>query len=101
MKKTPLYEKHVALGGRIVDFLGWALPVQYSGIVEEHLAVRSAAGLFDVSHMGEIEVKGKDALNFINYIVTNDVSRLVPGKIMYSPMCYEHGGVVDDIDIHA
>ena len=100
MKKTPLYEKHVALGGRIVDFLGWALPVQYSGIVEEHLAVRSAAGLFDVSHMGEIEVKGKDALNFINYIVTNDVSRLVPGKIMYSPMCYEHGGVVDDILIY-
>lgn len=100
MRKTPLYEKHVALGGRVVDFFGWALPVQYSGIVEEHLATRKAAGLFDVSHMGEITVEGKDALKFINYLVTNDVTKLVPGKVMYSPMCYEHGGVVDDLLIY-
>ncbi len=100
MRKTPLYEKHVALGGRIVDFSGWALPVQYSGIVEEHLATRNAAGLFDVSHMGEITVEGKDASKFINYLVTNDVAKLVPEKVMYSPMCYEHGGVVDDLLIY-
>ena len=100
MRKTPLYEKHVALGGRIVDFSGWALPVQYSGIVEEHLATRNAAGLFDVSHMGEITVEGKDASKFINYLVTNDVTKLVPEKVMYSPMCYEHGGVVDDLLIY-
>jgi len=100
MRKTPLYDKHVALGGRIVDFSGWALPVQYSGIVEEHLATRNAAGLFDVSHMGEITVEGKDALKFIDYLITNDVTKLVPQKVMYSPMCYEHGGAVDDLLIY-
>ncbi len=100
MKHTPLYEEHVKLGGRIIDFGGWALPVQYTGIVEEHEHVRSAAGLFDVSHMGEITVKGKDAQSFIQHLVTNDISKAVDGQAVYSPMCYPDGGVVDDLLVY-
>ncbi|MCL2817299.1 MAG: glycine cleavage system aminomethyltransferase GcvT, partial [Clostridiales bacterium] len=73
MKKTALFDQHVALGGKIIDFGGWALPVQFSGIIEEHLAVRQRAGLFDVSHMGEILVEGPDAQGFVEYLVTADV----------------------------
>lgn len=100
MKKTPLYQKHLDHGGRVIDFSGWALPVQYSGIVEEHKAVREAAGLFDVSHMGEISVTGPGAAEFVYRLVVNDTSRMKPGKVMYTPMCYETGGVVDDLLVY-
>ena len=99
MKKTPLYDVHIALKGKVIDFGGWALPVQYSGIVAEHTAVREAAGLFDVSHMGEILVEGPDALTFINRIVTNDIRGKADGQIIYSPMCHPHGGTVDDLQV--
>jgi len=100
LKKTPLYEEHVRLGAKMVDFGGWAMPVQYSGIIEEHNAVRSQAGLFDVSHMGEIEVQGPEALSFLQKLVTNDVARMVPGQCQYNLMCYANGGVVDDLLIY-
>lgn len=100
LRKTPLYEAHVKAGGRIVDFGGWALPVQYSGILEEHRAVREKAGLFDVSHMGEVHLTGPDALPFIQRLVTNDCSKMQVRQIVYSPMCYPDGGVVDDILIY-
>ena len=100
LKKTPLYETHIALGGRMVDFGGWALPVQYSSIVEEHKAVRERVGLFDVSHMGEVMVEGKDAFEFIQRLVTNDITSMTPGRVRYSPVCYEDGGTVDDILVY-
>lgn len=100
MKKTPLYEKHNELGGKIIDFGGWALPVQYTGIIEEHEQVRKAAGLFDVSHMGEIIVKGQDAEIFIQNLVTNNIIGAKEHRIIYSPMCYSDGGVVDDLLIY-
>lgn len=100
VKYTPLYEEHVHSDGKIIDFAGWALPVQYSGIVEEHEAVRHNAGLFDVSHMGEITVKGPDAEKFVHYLVTNHVLNLENGKVLYTFMCYEHGGVVDDLLVY-
>lgn len=100
LKRTPLYEIHSKYKGKIIDFAGWELPVQYEGIIQEHETVRNAAGLFDVSHMGEIEVKGKDALRCLQYLVTNDVSKLEKNGVMYSFMCYEDGGVVDDILIY-
>ena len=100
MKTTPLYEKHLELKGKIIDFGGWALPVEYSGILSEHEAVRTAAGLFDVSHMGEITVKGEDAEKFIQFIVTNDISVLTDNQIAYTTMCYPDGGVVDDLLVY-
>lgn len=100
VKKTALYDEHVACGGKIIDFAGWALPVQYEGIIEEHEAVRNAAGMFDVSHMGEVEVIGKDAFAFVQNLVTNDVSTLEDNQILYAMMCYEHGGVVDDLLVY-
>ncbi len=100
MKKTPLYETHSELGGRIIDFGGWALPVQYAGIIEEHEQVRKAAGLFDVSHMGEIIVKGKDSEFFIQKLITNNILGVKEYRIVYSPMCYPDGGVVDDLLIY-
>ncbi len=96
-KKTPLYTKHVEHGGKIVEFGGWLLPVQYAGILEEHHIVREKVGLFDVSHMGEVMVTGPDALAFLQKLLTNDVSKTVAGQIQYSPMCYPDGGVVDDL----
>ena len=99
-RKTPLYDTHLEYGGKIVEFGGWLLPVQYTGILEEHRAVREKAGLFDVSHMGEVLVKGPDALAFLQKLVTNDVSRLTNHKIQYTPMCYPAGGVVDDLLIY-
>jgi aminomethyltransferase len=90
----------VAHGGRIVDFAGWEMPVQYKGILAEHLAVRRAAGLFDVSHMGEVDVRGPAAAKFLNHLVTNDVAKLFPGRVLYSPMCYANGGVVDDLLVY-
>jgi aminomethyltransferase len=100
VKKTPLYEKHNELGGKIIDFGGWALPVQYTGIIEEHEQVRKAAGLFDVSHMGEIIIKGQDAEIFIQNLVTNNIIGAKEHRIIYSPMCYSDGGVVDDLLIY-
>lgn len=100
LKRTPLYAFHAAHGGRLVDFAGWEMPVQYRSILEEHKAVRRTAGLFDVSHMGEVDVRGPDAARFLNHLLTNDISRLFPGRVLYSPMCYPSGGVVDDLLVY-
>jgi len=96
-KKTPLFDEHVKLKARMVDFAGWEMPVSYSGIIDEHLAVRSAAGLFDVSHMGIAEVSGDGALPFLQKITTNDASKLEPFRSQYTIICNQRGGVVDDI----
>ena len=100
MKKTPLYDKHVALGAKIIDFGGFLMPVQYEGVKAEHEAVRSAAGIFDVSHMGEFLCEGKDALALIQKITTNDASVLVPGKAQYTCMPTKDGGIVDDLLVY-
>jgi aminomethyltransferase len=99
-RRTPLYDRHVALGARIVPFAGWSMPVHYSGILDEHRAVREAAGLFDLGHMGEVDVHGPDAAPFLQYITTNDVTTLEPGEAQYSLLPNEQGGVVDDIIIY-
>ncbi|MEO0055074.1 MAG: hypothetical protein RLZZ50_1021 [Verrucomicrobiota bacterium] len=98
--RTPLRDFHAAHGARLVDFAGWEMPVQYRSILEEHKAVRRAAGLFDVSHMGEVDVRGPQALEFLEYLVTNEVARLFPGRVLYSPMCAEDGGTVDDLLVY-
>jgi len=100
LKKTPLYDAHLKLGGKMVEFGGWLMPVQYSGIIEEHQAVRTKAGLFDVSHMGEIEITGPGALAMIQNLITNDAAKLSIGQAIYSPMCYEDGGIVDDLLVY-
>ena len=100
LQRTPLRDFHAAHGGRLVDFAGWEMPVQYRSILEEHKTVRRAAGLFDVSHMGEVDVRGPEAGKFLNYLVTNDVAKLYPGRVLYSPMCYPTGGVVDDLLVY-
>ncbi len=100
LKQTPLNAAHRALGARMVDFGGWDMPVQYSGILDEHNTVRTAAGLFDVSHMGEIEVRGPEALQLVNYVTTNNAAKLAAGQVHYSGLLYEHGGFVDDILVH-
>lgn len=100
-RKTPLYECHVAAGGKIVPFAGYLLPVQYpAGVIAEHMAVRTKAGLFDVSHMGEVVYHGKDALANLNRLLTNDFTSMVDGQVRYSPMCNENGGVVDDLIVY-
>lgn len=98
--RTPLRDFHAARGGRLVDFAGWEMPVQYRSILEEHKAVRRAAGLFDVSHMGEVEVQGPQALDFLENLVTNEVARLLPGKVLYTPMCAADGGTLDDLLVY-
>lgn len=99
--KTPLYECHVRAEGKIVPFAGYLLPVQYkTGVIAEHMAVRKAAGLFDVSHMGEVILEGKDALENVQKLVANDCSAMVDGQVRYSPMCYDDGGVVDDLLVY-
>ena len=100
LQRTPLRDFHAAHGARLVDFAGWEMPVQYRSILEEHKAVRRSAGLFDVSHMGEVDVRGPEAEKFLNHLVTNDVSKLFPGRVLYSPMCYPSGGVVDDLLVY-
>lgn len=100
LKRTPLRDFHAAHGGRLVDFAGWEMPVQYRSILEEHKAVRRSAGLFDVSHMGEVDVRGPQAGQFLQHLVANDVSRLFPGRVLYTPMCYPTGGVVDDLLVY-
>ena len=97
-RRTPLYECHERAGGKIVPFAGYLLPVQYkTGVIAEHMAVRTACGLFDVSHMGEVVVKGVDALDNLQRLFTNDMSGMQNGRVRYSPMCNESGGVVDDL----
>ena len=98
--KTPLYEVHEKAGGKIVPFAGYLLPVQYEGVIAEHLAVRNAAGLFDVSHMGEITLKGKGAVATLNHLFTNDFTKMPIGKVRYTIMCYEDGGTVDDLLVY-
>lgn len=100
LRATPLAEVHRRLGARMVDFGGWEMPVYYTSILEEHHAVRRNVGLFDVSHMGEIDIRGPEALRLVNYATTNDAGRLVPGRAQYSALLYEHGGFVDDILVH-
>ena len=100
MKQTPLYGRHKELGAKMVEFGGWEMPVQYSGIVEEHHATRNAAGLFDISHMGQINVSGPDALSFLQHIATQDVATIAEGMANYSLLCYPDGGIVDDVFIY-
>ena len=101
LKKTPLNAAHRELGGKMVDFGGWDMPVQYTaGVIEEHMATRTRAGLFDVSHMGEIWVEGEDAIPFVNRLTTNDVTKLVDGQAHYSALTNENGGVVDDLLVY-
>ncbi len=97
LKRTPLFEVHQALGARIVEFGGWQMPVQYTGIADEHKAVRTAAGLFDISHMGEVIVTGPSAERFLNAVLTNDLAKLAPGQGHYTILCNEQGGVIDDL----
>ena len=97
LKKTPLNARHRSLGARMVEFGGWDMPVEYSGIVQEHMAVRTAGGLFDVSHMGQIEIAGKDALKAVQHITSNDASRLADGQVQYSALTTPEGTLVDDV----
>ena len=99
-KRTCLYDKHVALGALMSPFGGFDMPIQYSGIVDEHQAVRQACGVFDVSHMGEVLISGNDAERYVNHIFTNNVIGMPEGKILYGMMCYEDGGVVDDLLVY-
>ena len=99
-KRTCLYDKHVALGALMSPFGGFEMPIQYSGIVDEHQAVRQACGVFDVSHMGEVLITGPDAERYVNHIFTNNVAGIPDGKILYGMMCYENGGVVDDLLVY-
>jgi len=98
---TPLYDEHVRLGARMVPFAGWEMPVQYTGVIEEHNAVRQRAGMFDVSHMGRFEVHGPDAARFLRYICTWDMTRLAPGEGHYAAACNEAGGILDDVYVFA
>lgn len=99
-KKTALYDEHVRLGGKIVNYAGWLLPVQYAGLIEEHNAVRQKLGVFDVSHMGEVWVTGKDAFDFVNHLITNDLHVIEDGQVQYNIMCYDNGGAVDDLLVY-
>jgi aminomethyltransferase len=100
LRKTPLNAVHRALGAKMVDFGGWDMPVQYSGIIDEHNAVRNSVGLFDVSHMGEIEIRGPEAAKLVDFVSTNNAAKLKHGQAHYSGLLYEHGGFVDDILVH-
>lgn len=100
MKLTKFYNVHKKLGAKIVEFAGYEMPIQYSSIIAEHKAVRNSVGVFDVSHMGEVFVKGEKALDFVQYITINDASKLFPGRVQYSAMCYKDGGIVDDLLVY-
>jgi aminomethyltransferase len=99
-KRTALYEEHLKLKGKMVEFGGWDMPVQYTGLADEHETCRTKVGLFDVSHMGEVRVRGAKALDYLNHLVTNNVSKIKDGQAQYTVMCYENGGCVDDLIIH-
>src|SRR5437870_5453025 len=98
--RTPLYDWHVANGARIVDFAGWDMPVQYKSIVEEHQTVRTAAGLFDISHMGRLSFGGPDALPLIQRVYTNNAGTLKDGQVRYGLVCNDHGGIRDDVLVY-
>jgi aminomethyltransferase len=100
IRRTPFHAFHKEAGARMIDFGGWDMPVQYTGIIEEHLACRNKVGLFDVSHMGEVRFRGPHALAAVQYLVTNDVSKLADGQAMYTAMCNEQGGIVDDLIVY-
>src|SRR5438270_9787417 len=100
LKRTPLYEQHKALGGRMVEFGGWEMPVQYSSILQEHEAVRTHAGLFDVSHMGEFKVEGAQSLPFLQYLVPNDVGKLAIEQALYTQLCLPNSNTIDDLLIY-
>ena len=97
LRRTPLFECHRAAGARLVEFAGWEMPVQYQGVIQEHMAVRETCGIFDVSHMGEIETSGPGALGLLQRLLSNDVSRIPPDGAQYSVLCREDGGVLDDL----
>src|ERR1035437_3735548 len=97
LKRTSLFAAHQKLGGKLIDFGGWEMPVQYTSITNEHLAVRHAAGIFDISHMGEVTVTGSGAAAFLNSVLTNNIGQLVSGRGQYTLMCNERGGVIDDL----
>jgi len=98
--KTPLFEAHKGLGAHFIEFAGWEMPVQYTSIIEEHNAVRNSAGLFDVSHLGKIDVSGSDAMDFIQRLITNDASQLAKKQALYTLMCYESGTIIDDLLVY-
>lgn len=100
MRRTPLFQQHADLGARMVDFAGWQMPVQYSGVLDEHRAVRSAAGIFDLSHMGELIVTGVQALNGLQAVTTNDLTHLAQGQVQYTLLCRPDGGIIDDVLIY-
>ena len=100
LRRTPLYDRHVALGARMVDFGGWEMPQQYTSIRDEHFAVRKVAGLFDVSHMGRFRITGEGTDDFVQRLVTNDVSHLAEGQAQYNLMCNDDGGIVDDLVVY-
>ncbi len=100
MKKTKFYSVHEKLNAKIVEFAGYQMPIQYSSIIAEHKSVRNSVGVFDVSHMGEIFIRGEKALDFVNYITVNDASLLTNGRVQYSAMCYEDGGIIDDLLVY-
>jgi aminomethyltransferase len=97
LRRTPLFDRHVAAGAKLVDFAGWEMPVQYEGVIQEHMAVRGACGIFDVSHMGEIETSGPGALELLQRVLSNDVAKIPLGGAQYSVLCREDGGVLDDL----
>lgn len=97
LRRTPLHAEHAAAGARLVPFAGWEMPVQYEGVVAEHLAVRNACGVFDVSHMGQIETEGPEALDFLQRVLSNDVAKIAPGGAQYSVLCRDDGGILDDL----
>jgi aminomethyltransferase len=100
LKRTPLFEEHKRLGAKMIDFGGWELPVQYSGLSQEHMAVRSACGIFDVSHMGELRIRGPGSAEFLNFVTTNDCTSLSVLQAQYSALCNDHGGVIDDLVVY-
>lgn len=100
LKRTPLYDEHLKLNARMVNFANWEMPIQYSGITPEHLAVRNNCGLFDVSHMGEIFISGKDAERFVQWLITGDITKLKEKQILYTMLLYEDGGIVDDLLVY-
>lgn len=100
LKRTPLYHVHKKLGARLIEFGGWEMPAQYSSIIDEHLTVRSNVGIFDVSHMGELEIRGPGSLSLIQKLIANDAAKLGDGQVLYTPMCTEAGGIVDDLLVY-
>jgi aminomethyltransferase len=100
LKTTPFYNTHKELGAKLVPFAGWSMPIQYKGVIQEHLCVRNGVGIFDVSHMGEIDIRGKESRKLLQKLVTNDIEKMSDQSILYTVMCYEDGGVVDDLLVH-